>query len=140
MGQFRKAKKRKKMAAISQSSAKSGSGSSPVITHDLSWTKGRSYEEDDDDTALSDLLKSLQDSDSVNDTSVKKEVPASSPETEAKSAPDIPEQTTDSRQESDDDDDTFEIVDIDKLQMSWDSRPAKETGWFNLRKGDGDAL
>lgn len=112
---IRKAKKRKKMAAISQSSAKSGSGSSPVITHDLSWTKGRSYEEDDDDTALSNLLKSLQDSDSVNDTSVKKEVPASSPETEAKSAPDIPEQTTDSRQESDDDDDTFEIVDIDKL-------------------------
>lgn len=112
----RKAKRRKNLAAQAQSSAKSNSGSSPAIAHDLSWTRGRGYEEDDDDKALSDLLQNLQGGESGDRKSdQKKEVPASASETETESALDTPEQTTDSRQESDDDDDTFEIVDIDKL-------------------------
>lgn len=80
--------KKKKISKQDKFTTKKKTDTTPVLTHDLSWTKENHYDEEKEDKILSDLAKSLKE----NEASPEKE-----------------------DTKSDDEDDAFEIVDIDKL-------------------------
>lgn len=116
---LRKSKRKKSKNNVGKSAKNTVTNSKPVITHDLSWTKKKAYTEEKEDKILSDLMQSLQEDDTTTTKpeSVKEVLQSSVSNTDNKiqnEPVNVSEQNLGSSKE-DDEDDAFEIVDIDKL-------------------------
>lgn len=103
---LKKAKKKKQAspAASPKASSRSGDRSAPSISHDLSWTRSSEHETEED-PSLSDLFQSIKDDDPKDPASGG----ALDPIQPSGQAQDI--------NGSEDDDDAFEIVDIDTVDI-----------------------
>ena len=117
---LRKSKRKKiqKTVKSEKQTSKKTPDSKPVITHDLSWTKERTYDEKREDKILSDLMQSLKEENEPAGKEEQKESsqPSTSDSAEIRqevSTSNMPE--TEKVSEENDEDDAFEIVDIDKL-------------------------